>query len=176
MADIAWGVGLIGAAQTMFAVTTLSAVLTDLSPFWPVIRKQLQDAEWQMFAFEGAPGPGGEPWRELSKTYGAWKAAKYPGKPILQLTGRLVDSLTGDTDDSIYETYPEFMIYGTEAGMENGISYAVYHQEGTDLMPARPIFDDDVLADALEPAVFKAATMIEDMWRGKPSESEMGGD
>lgn len=40
------------------------------------------------FEAEGRPSP----WAPLSPDYAEWKAAHYPGQPILQLTGRMVSS------------------------------------------------------------------------------------
>jgi hypothetical protein len=50
---------------------------------WPAIRGQLDE--------KGARS--GAPWQELSEEYGAWKELRYPGEPILRLTGAMERSL-----------------------------------------------------------------------------------
>ena len=173
MPDIGFSIGMLGGAATLFSITRVTALLNDLTPFWPMIHEQLRIAEGEAFATEGAVG-GLPPWLPLTDNYKAWKDKQYPGQPLLQLTGRLVDSLTGDTEDSIYEEYPTYMVYGTQAGIERGTAYPVYLQDGTTKMVARPIFDEVAIAAALEPALFAGAGMIASVWHGYGGSTDTG--
>lgn len=66
--------------------------VTDLRPlFEEVLEPAFYAEREQDFASQGARVGG---WRELEASYREWKAKHYPGKPILQLTGALKDSLT----------------------------------------------------------------------------------
>lgn len=87
---------------------------------------------WEkQFSTEGRyTGPGR--WEPLNFDYARWKSRHFPGKPILQRTGVLYDSLT-KRPFGVEEIDPHFIIMGTD------VPYAQYHQEGTDHMPARPI-------------------------------------
>ena len=81
------------------------------------------------FDSEGASASGG--WKELSPAYAEQKLIKFPGKPILQATGKLVESLTS-TPLGVQVIGPQEMKIGTD------VPYANYHQAGTKHMPARP--------------------------------------
>jgi phage gpG-like protein len=86
-------------------------------------------------AIQEAWDSGGEPvpWPALSPAYAAWKQSAYPGKPIMRLTDRLYDSLTSQTSDTIWFVGPKSMQLGTR------VPYFIYHQTGTNKMPARPV-------------------------------------
>lgn len=103
----------------------------DLRPAFREIEKSFREIERKQFQSVGMYGSGG--WVPLSPTYAEWKAARFPGRPILQLTGALMRSLTGRTPDSITEIERLALAIGTR------LKYAVYHQKGTPRMPARPI-------------------------------------
>lgn len=70
----------------------LRASIADLRPLYEEVLEPAFYAEREEdFASQGARVGG---WIELEERYRAWKAIHYPGKPILQLTGALKDSLT----------------------------------------------------------------------------------
>jgi len=78
------------------------------------------------FATNGLPSGG---WAPLSPAYGAWKLLKYPGRPTMQATGRLFQSLTiGLSTDKIKNDSVEF---------GNKVRYSTWHQYGTTRMPMR---------------------------------------
>jgi len=78
------------------------------------------------FLSNGLPSGG---WAPLSPAYGAWKALRYPGKPTMQATGRLFESLTtGLKTDKITNDSVEF---------GNKVRYSTWHQYGTTRMPMR---------------------------------------
>jgi len=112
-----------GDVQLARALSRFGDNVKDLRPaFWD-ITKLFWDIEKQQFNTEGGYGSGG--WKGLSPNYEAWKARNYPGKPILQRTGRMMSSLTGQTGDTIKELNPMSLRLGTS------VNYAIYHQEGT---------------------------------------------
>lgn len=76
-------------------------------------------------------------YQRLSPVYKARKARKYPGRPLLVITGRTVRSMT----DSRSRDFVEKVRHGGKT-MELGTDYEIagYHQKGTRRMPARPLF------------------------------------
>jgi hypothetical protein len=85
--------------------------------------------EERQFASRG--GYAGTPWAPLTPAYAAWKSKHYPGKPILELTGTLVDSLTRrPLGVEVIEAH--FAVFGS------GTDYGRYLQAGTPRMVARP--------------------------------------
>lgn len=86
----------------------------------------------EQFDSEGARGEAGQ-WQPLSPAYAAWKAARFPGKPILQGTGRLRDSYVQRAHGEAYRRI-------TPTSLERGsnVPHAGFHATGTSRMPARP--------------------------------------
>lgn len=113
--------------------TRFTEQLRDLRDLWPACIPELREISKEQFAGEGV-GDAGK-WAALSARYAAWKAQRYPGKPILQRTGRLVESLTGNKSDSIVEAKPDELIFGTR------VPYAVHHQRGAGRLKKRKVFD-----------------------------------
>lgn len=103
----------------------------DAAPAFEILGERFVAMEQKQFASEGAWG--GAAWAPLSPAYASWKARHYPGKPILQLGGTLIDSLT--IGPKIREIGPTFATFGTD------VSYAQYHQQGTPKMPQRKPLD-----------------------------------
>lgn len=86
-------------------------------------------------------------WEPLSPSYAAAKAARYPGKPILQASGAMYDGLTADRSKySVHRITVDSGEWGTDA------PYARYHQDGTGRMPQREIIlvDTDLRVGILE--------------------------
>lgn len=104
--------------------------LDDSEPVFQAMADQFGKTMKTKFAKEGAHG--GARWAPLSPGYAAWKQRAYPGKPILQLTGLLHESLI-KRPFGVEEVWSKGMVVGT------AVEYAKYHQNGTDQMPARPI-------------------------------------
>lgn len=101
-----------------------------------------QRSIWErQFDQEGAYTGNG--WAALSPPYGRWKQRHYPGKPILELSGLLRESMT-QRPFGIDEITHNQMVIGT------GVPYASYHQHGTDTMPARPIIEKPSAKDRLQ--------------------------
>ena len=92
-------------------------------------KRELQRANALNFTSEGLPV--GE-WDSLSPRYAAWKSVNFPGRKILQRTGRLMDSL-------VRLDGPENRINFKTAHFGTEVSYAKFHQYGTTKMPKRQI-------------------------------------
>lgn len=119
-----------GQAKFDGAFRVLAEGLTDLRPVWPEIELQFFRAELEQFSSEGARG--GARWQPLSARYAKWKAKRYPGKPILQRTGRLLRSLSVvGGPDSVRIVEPMSLTLGTR------MPYAGYHQRGAKRLPQR---------------------------------------
>ncbi len=74
----------------------------------------------------------GAKWAPLSPAYAAWKSKRYPGKPIMELTGDLKKSLT-NRSFGVERITNLGMTVGTD------IPYAIYHQRDTPIMPKREL-------------------------------------
>lgn len=115
------------------ALRRLDESQRDLAALWPKLANTFYDIERRQFQSEGGRAKS---WSALSPEYAAAKAVTYPGQPILQASGALMRSLTSQTDEhAIYDARPDGVTLGTSDPK------AVYHQEGTRRMPARPPID-----------------------------------
>lgn len=113
------------------------AKLRDWPVLWEQIGRAFADAEASLFESEGADG-GGEntPWAQLDENYAARKAQLYPGKPILQASGELEESLT-DPERAMRLVAPDVLLYGSDVTTADGWNLAELHYAGTSKMPAR---------------------------------------
>jgi len=99
----------------------------DFVPFFErVVEPDFERIEAEQFASQGARGEGGA-WKPLSPVYAAIKEANFPGKPIMQLRGRLKGSLT-------QKGHPDSYRRVTRSSYERGtaVPYAATHNYGTD--------------------------------------------
>lgn len=103
----------------------------DARPAWEAITERFLAGERAQFDTEGRSGSGG--WSPLSPRYAAWKAAHYPGMPILVRTGTLRKSLTDGPAVRILE--PQDMWIGSD------VAYGKYHQRGAGRLPQRKPVD-----------------------------------
>jgi len=111
------------------------AVISDLRPIWPDVRKKFWEFEEQQFSSEGKDGRGGK-WKKLSKRYAAQKIDRYgPGLKILEATGALKESLTGHTGDSVYRTSKDEINIGTS------LARGRFHHIGAGRLPIRKVID-----------------------------------
>lgn len=125
----------VNAKKLDLAFSGLIANIRDWRTLWPQVINQIVKIEEKQFSTMGALGEHGE-WAPLTPDYAAAKARQYGGKPILQASERLRDSLVGHTGDTIEELGPLKMRFGSS------VEYALYHQTGTRRgLPARRIFD-----------------------------------
>jgi len=107
--------------------------MKDFRPVFEKIAEWFWDEEEKIFQKQGNP----EPFRKLSDVYAAWKQKYYRGKPIMQLRGRLIASLTGRNQADAQDTVKK--IDKTEAEFGTRVPYAHRHQMGTFGMPKRKI-------------------------------------
>jgi hypothetical protein len=105
----------------------LTLFVSDLRPFWPLVVPLF--IEWMREQFESEGAFAGNPWAPLAPAYEAYKAVKYPGKPILQATGALRRAASN----------PSRRVAPTSLTLTIHSDYLGYHQEGTSRMPARPL-------------------------------------
>ncbi len=134
-------------------LTRVKHMLNDLSPLWDIVEKELEALMHEEEANQGGVGGIGG-WAPLAQS----TIDRYGDHPILYLTGRMFESLMQETADTIYEPGPTMMVWGTS------VEYAHFHQEGTDRMPARPIFDSEALHEALNRSLAKGARELEMLW------------
>jgi len=120
-----------GAQQMSRSFSRLAEDIQDATEPFTEMAADFNFIEAQQFNSEGGYGSGG--WAPLSPSYALWKAALFPGRPILQRTGLMAASLMAVTPWSIREIQPLVMILGTRVG------HAIFHQRGTARMPARPV-------------------------------------
>jgi phage gpG-like protein len=99
------------------------AAASDMSPVFEAITLDFFAIEHAQFASQGARSAR---WQELSDNppghgYKSWKSRHYPGQPIMQREGDLMESLTSPMKAARRITADD-MFVGTD------VSYAVYHQ------------------------------------------------
>lgn len=113
------------------AVDAIAKGISDFRPVWPEIELAFFRLELEQFNSEGSRG--GSRWKPLSEKYARWKAKKYPGKQILERSGRLKRSLSViGGQDSIRIQEPLSLSLGTS------VPYAIPHQRGAGKLPQRP--------------------------------------
>lgn len=76
--------------------------------------------------------PRFDPWQALSPRYAKWKEKHHPGRQILELTGEMKATATGNDPQMIVDLRT-ITWYVDQA-------YAPFHEFGTSRMPARPFF------------------------------------
>lgn len=107
--------------------------LSDLRPLWPEVIATFYDIEFEQFETEGAAS--GERFDPLSTLYSEWKEHNYPGQPILQAEGDLMESLTDpEAAGAVLIPREDELVIGTS------VPYARVHQRGSARrnIPARP--------------------------------------
>ncbi len=138
----------------------LDAVFNDLTPIWPDVRDKFWEIEKEQFASEGSKGRSGK-WTALSSRYKAQKIKRYgSGLKILEATGELRDSLTGDAPGSYYRTTKEEIAIGTT------LARGIYHQRGSDRLPKREIisFSDPQKTDLMKTI---QGSLVRELRKGK---------
>jgi len=113
--------------------------LGDATPaFEAMAQYQKKTVNARQFKEQGSVETG--KWAPLSPPYARWKARVRPGRPILVFDGDLKkDMIT--PGQGIYDVWRSGMRVGTD------IEYAIYHQNGTPGMPARPLIGNARKAD-----------------------------
>lgn len=103
-----------------------------ITPVKDELTQWFRSMEARIFTSQGASGRAGR-WPGLSPRYQAQKARRYPGRTILERTGRLRASLQVETGDSIVESSPGRLVLGTR------VPYGRYHQKGEGVPRRAPI-------------------------------------
>lgn len=98
-------------------------VLNDLFPEMEKVGNYLVDF-FSNAVFETEGGIIDESWAELSDKYEKWKNDHYPGRGVLERTGELRQG---------FEALPT----STYCVIQNDKDYGIFHEYGTDRMPAR---------------------------------------
>lgn len=98
--------------------------LDDWRSVWPNVIQEFHLIEAEQFDSEGAAGSG--KWTPLKAVYAEFKEAHFPGKPILQATSDLRDSLVdSEAFGAITRISEQELVLGTS------VPYAIFHQRGT---------------------------------------------
>jgi hypothetical protein len=99
----------------------------DLRPAFEAISDDFYEIEKQQFASEGGFASAG--WPALSENYARWKAKHFPGKPILQRSGALMESLTNPfASGAVHEIDRDTLRLGTDVRSDDGFPYPAAHQ------------------------------------------------
>ncbi len=115
-----------GMEDLTLALREMARQPADLRQAFLEVAQDFKQTEQLRFEREG---PG---WAPLSPNYARWKQQHFPGKPILQRTGRLMRSLTGQSGEYEQTITPHSLT------IHSHVPYGSEHQTGTDNMPARP--------------------------------------
>jgi phage gpG-like protein len=114
----------VNAREVEMAFAGFASDVSDLRTVWPMVAAALERKTLgNQFASEGSKGQHGR-WAALSPRYRAWKEKHFPGKPILQLTGRLIDSFSEGSPDHVDRREAQSFEWGTS------VPYAIFHQFG----------------------------------------------
>lgn len=145
-------------------LNNLQTVFDGISEDWnagryqPVLNTIMADMETSHAEyFQQQRSPGGSAWPALAP-----RTIKEKGHSrILYRTGRLMESLTRRTTDSIRESYDELRNHGISFG--TSVEYATFHQEGTRRMPQREHVgtNDDQLTKICELVADRAVAILE---------------
>ncbi len=129
-----FSLNVVNADKLLFAITAWRDAIQDWRGAWPKVSDKLTGIEVQLFDSMGATG-GHAKWADLKPAYARAKQRKWSQAPILQASGRLRDSLAGQSSERI-DTHEALLLrWGTK------VPYAVFHQTGTRKMVARQVFD-----------------------------------
>lgn len=118
-----------GEPQVDSTLNRLTVLARNLMPIWPDVRTRLHEIFSESFETEGASTRSGR-FAPLSTGYAAWKSRHFPGRRILEATGRLRASLLGGPEEMYMATPTRLVLMST-------VPYGVFHQTGTPTMPRR---------------------------------------
>ncbi len=124
---------MVGEERFIRGMNSYVQAVSDFREVFARIAEDFYQIEERNFSRQGYPAG----FQELSYAYDLWKSEHYPGTPIMQLTGRLKDSLTGENQEASQDTIRE--IHPQEAEFGTLVPYAHRHQMGTGGMPQRKV-------------------------------------
>jgi phage gpG-like protein len=118
-----------GVAQLDRALGMILAAAENFSTAFEALGDELLLIEQEQFLAEGY----GE-WPALKPSYQARKQQLFGSQTILRATDRLYESMTiRGAPDNVWRIEPLQAAFGTST------PYAIWHQRGTGVMPARPV-------------------------------------
>lgn len=120
---MAFALGVTGLTETIAALGAFGKDAADLRPAWAQVEVHARQSIVERFATQGRGS-----WAPLSKSYAAWKAEHFPGRPILQRSGDLLADLTGGASKQVDELSATYFV---------SVPYYRFHRDGTTRMPAR---------------------------------------
>lgn len=116
------------------AFNRVEGYISDFRSVWPDVAIEIYTTTAEQFATEGAAGLSGG-WVALSPAYARFKETAFPGQPILQAEGHMVNSLIDpDALDAIFQPEPTMLTIGSKDPKARA------HHLGLRGLPARPIF------------------------------------
>jgi len=127
---VSFSVEVAGLDKLDLGLTRVTSWLADLTPVWGSVKAQLEEMMADEF--------DSQDWEPLAESTVARKGFD----TILVDSGAMMDSLVGDTGDTIYRPEPTRMTWGTAR-------LAGYHQRGHDTptpLPKRELFQREHLA------------------------------
>lgn len=114
---------------------TFDMEITDMRPVWDQLEHDFIQTQLNVFSMEGAVDNRAR-WQPLSPMYAAWKQRVYGNLSILQLTRRMMRSLTEPNHpDMVLVKERDAFVIGTR------VPYAIFHQKGTRKMPQRKVIE-----------------------------------
>ncbi len=108
---------------------TLSGRANDLYPVWDKVLDILYEAQSELFEREGKKGEYSK-WTRLSPRYKKWKDEHYPGKPILELTGRFWVNMTRPSGQHTEIRERRRLTWGSDHKVSGGHDLGGIHAEG----------------------------------------------
>lgn len=110
---------------------------SDLRELTGIADARFRAAEIQLFAGEGAPPAGQRKWKKLSPKYAKAKGRKFPGRKIMQRSGRGRKSLTtkGSGHRAFFINRPYNAIY-----LGTSVKHLAYHIKPTKTRP-NPLYN-----------------------------------
>lgn len=124
----------IGEERFIRGFSRIEKQMPDMRPVFEDIAVYFWAREKQIFAREGDPESFDD---YTSDVYKAWKRKHFPGRKIMQLRGRLRNSLIGERQAVAQDTVKIIKKKSAEFGTQ--VPYAHRHQMGTFGMPQRKI-------------------------------------
>lgn len=115
----------------------LATELLDLRPFWRI--GSLIAKGWIADQFSSQGSFSGDPWAPLSPDYASAKAEARPGRSLLVYDGFLRSHVDGRRGPRAEATADTLTLHIDDPK-------AVFHQEGTSKMPARPLIPTNIPA------------------------------
>jgi hypothetical protein len=128
-------------AELAVGLERWASLVGDFSEAWPHITKLIHRHNLRTFRSEGSATGPKRRWAALSPRYAAWKSRRFPGRPILVLSGALRRALTQTGRGALVKSSKGSLEVGIKPGKTARI--AGYHQRGVppgdgSRMPARP--------------------------------------